>query len=178
MRFNDGKLDASGRFLVGTMGDLERVENGGFLYSVENGRSRELISGITVSNGLGFSTDNKTLYFIDTPTKNVMAYDYDLKTGNISNPRMAIKINGDAAPDGMCVGTDDTLWVAEWGGGRVGGWNPKTGELIHAINLPCRNVTSCCLGGDDMKDLFITTAKCEGFYEPMAGSLFVYHLGD
>lgn len=177
MRFNDGKLDPMGRFLVGYMGDGVRMENRGGLYSVEGTSFRKLIEGTTVSNGLGFSGDGKILYFIDTPTKKVMKYDYDMKTGDVSNPRIAVQLEGEGFPDGMYVLPDDTLLVCEWGGGCVSHWEADNGKLIKKYELPVTNVSSCCLGGEDMNELYITTARCkEKINEPLAGGLFKIRL--
>ena len=177
MRYNDGKLDPRGRFLIGTMGDPERNTRGG-LYAVEpDGSSRRLIGGTTIANGLGFSLDERTLYFIDTPTRKVMAYGYDVETGTLSTPgRVAVAIEGEGSPDGMCVDAQGRLWVALFGGGRVCRFDPETGRMDAEIALPCRNVTSCCIGGEAMDTLFITTAKCAGLDEPLAGGLFAAKL--
>lgn len=177
MRYNDGKLDPRGRFLIGSMGDAERNSRGG-LFSVEmDGSSRRLIGGTTVANGLGFSLDERTLYFIDTPTRKVMAYGYDVETGALTTPgRVAVTIEGEGSPDGMCVDAQGRLWVALFGGGRVCRFDPDTGRMDAEIALPCRNVTSCCIGGEEMDTLFITTAKCAGFDEPLAGGLFAAKL--
>lgn len=178
MRYNDGKLDPRGRFLIGTMGDPERNTRGG-LYAVEpDGSSRRLIGGTTIANGLGFSLDERTLYFIDTPTRRVMAYGYDAERGELTTPgrRVAVEIEGEGSPDGMCVDAQGRLWVALFGGGRVCRFDPDTGRMDAQIALPCRNVTSCCIGGEAMDTLFITTAKCAGLDEPLAGGLFAAKL--
>lgn len=172
MRYNDGKLDPRGRFLVGVMGDEERLEGMGGLYAVEYGEGRLLIGGTTVANGLGFSARGDTLYFIDTPTKTVCAYEYESETGTAAGGRVCIALTGEGKPDGMCVDIDDMLWVAEWGGGRVRKWDPQTGVCLCAVTLPCKNVTSCCIGGRDMEYLYITTAKTPDVDEPLAGGLF------
>lgn len=175
IRYNDGHLDAKGRLLVGTMGDLERSGSEGKLFSVEkNGDCKVLIEGTTISNGLGFSSDNKTFYFIDTPTQKVMAYDYGLETGDISNERVFVEFDfeKDGSPDGMCVDIDDNIWVAHWGGGKVSKFCSKTGERLVEIDMPVTNVTSCCVGGENMDTLFVTTAQATGKNEMVGGGLF------
>jgi sugar lactone lactonase YvrE len=105
-RFNDGKCDPAGRFLAGSMDDAE-IEASGSLYSLSpDGTVKTLLSGTRIANGLTWSPDYHTFYFIDTPTRTVMAYDYDLARGAIANPRQAISVPPELGwPDGM---TSDT----------------------------------------------------------------------
>ncbi len=90
-----------------------------------------------------------------------------------------IKIpNEDDFPDGMTIDNDGMLWIGHWDGWQVSRWDPEKGEKLHYIPLPVANVSSCTFGGDDLEDLYITTAK-KGLTEdqlqkqPLAGSLFV-----
>ncbi len=171
-RYNDGKLDPQGRFFVGTIGFNKRMENKCALYRVDEDKScKKMVDGVTVSNGLGWTKDSKTMFYIDTPTHEVWKYDYDVNTGEMSNKTVFCRID-DGAPDGMCVDIDDTIWVAHWGGGKVSHWNTKTGERIGEIKLPLTNASSCCVGGKIEDTLFITTAKCDGKNEAAAGGLF------
>ena len=170
LRYNDGKLDSRGRFFIGTMGYEEDIEGAASLYVVEDGQAKELLTDLTLSNGIGWSKDNKIFYHIDTPTKKVMKYDYDEKAATLSNERIAVEIPGDGSPDGMCVDIDDNIWVAEYGGRRICKWNPDTGERILEIPMPVSNITSCCLGGADKNYLYITTAQADD--EPLSGGLF------
>jgi sugar lactone lactonase YvrE len=172
MRYNDGKLDAVGRFLIGTKGENKDFIGEGELISFSEDRFNSIIQKTTISNGLGFSSQGDTLYFIDTPTKKVGKYSYNVNTGEAIFDNYIIEIDGEGYPDGMCVDIDDMIWVAEWGGGKVCKWNPKTGKKIIEIILPCNNVTSCCIGGKNMDILFITTAKDNLKFEPLAGGLF------
>ena len=172
MRYNDGKLDAVGRFLIGTKGEKKDFIGEGELISFSEESFNSIIQKTTISNGLGFSSQGDTLYFIDTPTKKVGKYSYDVSTGGAIFDSYIIEIDGEGYPDGMCVDIDDMIWVAEWGAGKVCKWNPKTGEKIIEIILPCNNVTSCCIGGKNMDNLFITTAKDNLKFEPLAGGLF------
>lgn len=172
MRYNDGKLDPCGRLLVGTKGDVEDLPGRGRLFSYDGKKARTIVAGTTISNGIGFSKAGDILYFIDTPTKMVGRYHYDLETGEAVFDRHVVEVKGNAWPDGMCVDLDDMIWVAEWGGGRVCKWNPETGEKLRQIKLPCANPSSCCLGGDDLRYLYVTTAKAAGIEEPLAGGLF------
>ena len=157
-RFNDGKCDPRGRFLAGTM-DRNEKEDSGALYTLSRrGQLRRMLSHVRISNGLAWSPDGKTMYFIDTPTRKVMAFDYDLDTGRILNGRVVIHIDKSfGLPDGMTSDTDGNLWIAMWGGGRVSQWKPD-GTLLAQFGVEALNVTSCVFGGASMNELFITTA--------------------
>lgn len=170
LRYNDGKLDPKGRFLIGTMGYTGTFEGASSLYAVQDGEYKEVLSDLTLSNGLGWSADGETFYHIDTPTHKVKQYDYDLQTAQVSNGRTIVEISGNGVPDGMCVDTDDHLWVAEYGGKRVCKWDSATGEKLNEISMPVTNITSCCIGGVEKDYLYITTAQKED--EPLSGGLF------
>ena len=162
-RFNDGKCDRTGRFFAGriVVEDDERKDGSGSFYSL-NGqlKARKLLDGWNTPNGMGWSLDYSTIYLIDSPTKKVFAFDYDLATGNISNRRVAVTIpDTEGYPDGMTVDTEGTIWVALWAGYKVTRWNPHTGELLQSISLPAPNVTSCTFGGANLNVLYITTAR-------------------
>lgn len=172
MRYNDGKLDPYGRFLVGTKGNTEEISGAGRLFSIYGEQVQTLLTGISISNGIGFSKAGDFLYFIDTPTKKVGRYQYQLESGAANFDRYVVEIKGGAWPDGMCVDNDDMLWVAEWGGGQICRWNPENGQKLREIKLPCINVSSCCLSGEDAEFLYVTTAKAEGREEALAGGLF------
>ncbi|MEO1030660.1 MAG: SMP-30/gluconolactonase/LRE family protein [Bacteroidota bacterium] len=159
VRYNDGIEDAYGRYLIGTMGYPEVHKNVGNVYSYHNGKSNIIIKNTTISNGLAFTKDHKTLYFIDTPTKKVGKYNYNIETGSVAFIDYVIEFNGQGSPDGMCIDENGMLWIAEWGGACVSQWNPLTGERINEISLPYTNVTSCCLDQD--ANLYVTTARAE-----------------
>jgi sugar lactone lactonase YvrE len=177
-RFNDGKCDPAGRFLAGTMDDAEQKASGA-LYSLSpDGRFQILLSGLRISNGLTWSPDYQTFYFIDTPTRLVMAYDYDLQTGRLANPRPAVRVPPELGwPDGMTSDREGNLWIALWGGAKVTKWNPATGRMTAAYSLPALNVTSCVFGGSHLSDLYITSAR-KGMTPaqladyPLSGGLF------
>jgi sugar lactone lactonase YvrE len=177
IRFNDGKCDPAGRLWVGSM-SLKFKRGVASLYTIEtDGSFREVFGGVTVSNGIIWSNDHKTLYYIDTPLGTVRAWDYDLESGHISNERVIISIPRDiGGPDGMTIDTEGKLWIAHWGGNMVGRWDPETGELMARVEVPVPNVTSCAFGGPDLDILYITTAggddpKILEKY-PLAGSVF------
>jgi sugar lactone lactonase YvrE len=159
-RFNDGKCDPAGRFLAGSMDNAETDPSGG-LYSLSpDGTLKTLLTGLTISNGLTWSPDYKTLYHIDTPTHQVRAYDYDLQTGEIANPRVAITVPKALGwPDGMTSDTNGNLWVALWGGAALTVWNPANGALIEKIAIPAKNVSACAFGGSEQNELYVTSAR-------------------
>ncbi len=177
-RFNDGKCDPAGRFLAGTMDDAEK-EASGSLYSYSaDGSLKTLLTGVRISNGLTWSPDFQIFYYIDTPTRQVTAFDYDLATGNIANPRPAVNVPPKMGwPDGMTSDFEGMLWVALWGGAKLTRWNPATGQLLEVIPIPVLNVTSCIFGGPDLTDLYITSARKGMNAEqlakyPLSGGLF------
>ncbi|HTX91407.1 MAG TPA: SMP-30/gluconolactonase/LRE family protein [Anaerolineales bacterium] len=177
-RFNDGKCDPAGRFLAGSMDDAE-VEATGALYSLApDGTLKTLLSGTRISNGLTWSPDYRTFYFIDTPTRAIMAYDYDLTSGDIANPRPALSVPPELGwPDGMTSDSEGMLWVAMWGGAKLTRWDPATGRLLVMIPFPALNVSSCAFGGADLCDLYVTSAR-KGMTAdqlaqyPLSGGLF------
>lgn len=170
MRYNDGKLDPQGRFLVGTKGYYEDRPGKGKLYSFDGKNFKTLINGITISNGIGFSSDGKKMYFIDTITRKIGLYAYNSRTGVANFERYIIELQGAGWPDGMAVDIDEMIWVAEWEGGKVCKWHPESGEKIVEVKIPCSRVTSCCIGGEDLNYLFVTTGQKKD--EQMSGGLF------
>ncbi|WP_207910184.1 SMP-30/gluconolactonase/LRE family protein [Anseongella ginsenosidimutans] len=180
IRYNDGKCDPAGRFWVGTMAGHEEAA----LYRVDpDGRIHLLLDSVTCSNGIVWSADKKTMYYVDTPTMTVMAFGYDNATGNISHPRVAVKVPpGMGAPDGMTIDEDGKLWIAHWGGSCVARWDPLTGELLQKISVPGPHTTSCAFGGENLDILYITTAR-DGLSEeqlrdyPLSGGLFAVKPG-
>ena len=158
-RFNDGKCDPTGRFLVGSM-NMDETSPTGMLYSFDGQTVTQLLEGVRISNGLAWSPDHKTLYYIDTPTREVKAFDYDVETGQIANPRVVITVPESLGwPDGMTSSTNGYLWIAMWGGAQVTQWNSQTGQLIGKIPLPAKHITSCVFGGKNLDELYITSAR-------------------
>ena len=158
-RFNDGKCDPRGRFLAGTM-DMGEKDPNGSLYSLDGKTVTKILGDVTISNGMAWSPDHKTFYYIDTPTRTVRAFDYDLETGAIANPRQVIYVPETLGwPDGMTSDTQGNLWIAMWGGAKMTKWNPNTGELLEQIPVPAKNVSSCVFGGKNMNELDMTSAR-------------------
>jgi sugar lactone lactonase YvrE len=179
-RFNDGKCDPAGRFWAGTMHESVAVKRGGNLYCLERDFTlRRVVDGVTVSNGLAWSLDGRTMYYIDSPTFEVAAFDYDVATGAIGGRRVAVQVGQDMGiPDGMTIDTEGMLWVAHWGGGCVRRWNPADGTVLAEIRVAVSQVSACAFGGAGLDQLYITTAAEDltaeqRAAEPLAGGLFV-----
>jgi len=175
-RFNDGKCDPQGRFWAGTMQDEE--EGGvrgalGSLYMVDTKKNVvKQLDNIIISNGIVWTKDSKKMYYIDSPTSRVDAFDFDAETGKLTNRTTAVTIpNGDGWPDGMTIDSDDNIWVAHWEGSRVTQWDPRTGKLLRTVNIPTSKVTSVAFGGESLTDLYVTTASIGDGPHP-AGALF------
>lgn len=183
-RFNDGKCDPQGRFWAGTMFQdasrpLEEWAPLGVLYRLDtNLQSVPVLKQTTIPNGLTWSPDGKTFYFIDSPKFEVQAFDYDPASGALENPRRVVKIPaGIGFPDGMTADLDGNLWIAHFGTSYLSHWDPRRGELLGRIVLPVSYVTSCVFGGAAMDELFITTARvmldaAALAKQPLAGGLF------
>jgi sugar lactone lactonase YvrE len=176
IRSNDAKCDNTGRMWVGTMA-FDFRPGVAALFSFDSGVLKKVIPGLTISNGLGWSADESRMYFIDSPTSRVDLFDYDSKNGELSNRRPFITFAAPGViPDGLTTDEDGGIWVALFGGGEVRRFD-SSGVLTHTVTIPVKQVTSCCFGGEDMSELFITTARyamnAESLAkEPLAGSLF------
>ena len=182
-RMNDGKCDPAGRLWVGSM-HLEQIKGAASLYKIEpDGTHEKMIDSVTISNGIVWSLDEKTMYYIDTPTGVVQAFDYEKATGNISNGRTACVIPESLGyPDGMTIDAEGMLWIALWNGNAVTRWNPTTGKMIQKIEVPAHNVSSCAFGGKNLETLFITSARVDMTEEelekmPLSGNVFAVKPG-
>lgn len=178
LRFNDGKCDPRGRFWAGTT-SLSGKRNSAALYRMDADSSiHTMLEGVSISNGIVWSADRKTMYYIDTPICTVQAFDYEDETGSISNRRDAFSIAaGGGFPDGMTMDEEGMLWIAMWGAGCINRYNPATGQLLLQISVPAPHVSSCAFGGADLSTLYITTARVELSDAqlqryPQSGSLF------
>ena len=157
-RCNDGKQDPAGRFWIGTMSNDGSVKGAGSLYRLDGGKLTRVLDNLTIANGMGWSRDSKTMYFIDSPTREIWAFDFDSSDSSIRNRRTVVRVpEGLGVPDGMEVGRDDTLWVAHWGAGCVCQWCPKSGLLLQRVDTGCPHTSSCCFSGEG--HLYITTSR-------------------
>jgi len=178
MRLNDGSVDANGRFWIGSMNSEKQEEPHGSLYRFDSdGSVHTMDSGFTVSNGLGWSPDQRTFYFIDTFRRVIHAYDYAATTGSIGNRRVfAQTVESDGFPDGLAVDSEGHVLVAFWGGWKIIRYDPD-GKQEREIRFPVANPTACAFGGRDRDELYVTTARLGLTQEqlaeqPMAGDLF------
>ncbi len=176
-RMNDGYCDARGRFWAGTM-SMTHEPRAGALYRLDaDGRVTRMLAGVTTSNGIDWSPDARCMYYVDTGTRRIDLFDFDLEAGTIANRRVFAAIaEAEGKPDGLIVDADGGVWVALWGGSAVRRYTPD-GRLERTIPLPVTHVTKCAFGGADLRDLFITTARGPLADEaraaqPGAGSVF------
>ena len=183
MRYNDGKVGPNGDFWLGSMHKEFRPKFGNLYRIAPNFQTSIQIPKTSISNGMAWTSDHKKFYFIDSPTHQICSYDFDIDASQISNKKIAVTIpDAYGAPDGMCIDTEDMLWIAHWGGSCVRRWNPNTGQVLEQIDVQAPHVTSCCFGGKDLKTLYITTARSGLNNEllkkfPLSGGIFKYRPG-
>lgn len=182
VRFNDAAVDPAGRVWVGSMhtGETEPL---GELYRLDPGRIlTPVISGVTVSNGIGWSPDGSRLYYVDSPMRRIDIFDYDPATGEAFGRRVFADLSRvDGVPDGLTVDLDGCVWVAMWGGGVLRRFTPQ-GQQDAMLPLPVSRPTSCAFGGPDLSELYVTTAsidmtEAQRAAEPLAGRLLRLHPG-
>jgi sugar lactone lactonase YvrE len=180
LRTNDGGCDPFGGFVIGTMAYDERPGGGAVYRVMPDHQVIELLSPVSISNGVQWSADGTRVYYIDTPTRRVDVFDVDPETGAWSNRRVHIHVDSTPGyPDGTAIDEDDGLWVALWGGGAVNHYD-VTGRLVETISVPgITRASSCAFGGDGRDVLYITTSR-QGLlddHEPSAGAVFAVHTG-
>ncbi|CAK9046024.1 unnamed protein product [Durusdinium trenchii] len=187
-RFNDGKVDPRGCYWAGTLArdeSSEIISGAATLYCRDlDGSVKAVLTDLSISNGLVWTTDARSMYFIDTPSAQIDRLDFDPSSGTLSNRRPVVKgfdFETTGFPDGCAIDQEDRLWVARFNGGCCGYYDPKSGKLLAEVRVPAeagKQVTSVAFGGSEMRDLYLTTGR-EGFDEakakqyPLAGSLFV-----
>ena len=177
-RCNDGKCDPAGRFWVGTL-HVETRPRQGSLYCMDSRlQITKVLDGLTIANGMAWSPAGDTMYFIDSADRKVRCYDFDPRSTSLRKERIVLSFDDEKeAPDGMCADKEGMLWIGFYGGYRVGRYDPTNGKHLADIKIPAPNVTSCCFGGQDLKTLYITTAR-QGLTSgqlkesPLSGSLF------
>ncbi|XP_067669758.1 regucalcin-like isoform X2 [Haliotis asinina] len=187
---NDGKVDASGRLWIGSCfygKDIPEPDNWpksqGSLYSLDaDGSVKKHISNISISNGMDWTDDNNVMYYVDSIPRQVWAFDFDITAGTISNKRTvadfsSTEIHDMGFPDGMAIDTEGKLWMACFDAGKVVRIDPETGTVIRTVKFPCEKITSCCFGGEDFNDLYVTSSKflmtpAQLEKTPLAGSVF------
>lgn len=175
-RLNDGRCDAAGRFWVGSLDNQLRSPIGAFYRVDPDGAVERQFGDVIVTNSVAIAPDQRTLYFADTRRFVLSAFDLDPERGRLSNRRVFVDHTATRdRPDGACVDRDGHVWNALFGGGRVVRHAPD-GRLVQTIALPVTNPTCVCLGGDDLRTLYITTARkflsnAQLAVEPLAGAL-------
>jgi sugar lactone lactonase YvrE len=188
-RLNDGKCDSSGRLWFGSMSMTANQEGeefettGSFFNLTKDLKVSKLFSNVGISNGIAWNKNETKIFYIDSMSSSVVSFDFDLEKGFIENRKTIIAIDENTGiPDGMTIDSEGMLWIAHFGGYQVSRWNPDTGRKIDEIKIPAPNVTSCAFGGENLDELFITTAR-EGLEEnildkyPSSGGLFRAFLG-
>jgi sugar lactone lactonase YvrE len=180
-RFNDGRCDPQGRLFAGSMNERRDAASGALYRLNADGSLTEVIAGITISNGLAWSPDGRTMYHADTPAHTVRAYDYDLSTGTPANPRTFANWLGETdRPDGAAVDSAGNYWSAFYRGGKIVqvSWR---GDIIGEYPIPAMCPTMCAFGGADLKTLYVTTARQMREPEelarlPQSGGVFAMHV--
>jgi sugar lactone lactonase YvrE len=178
---NDARCDARGRLWAGTVSPDWREHSDGSLYRVDvDWTATRVLSSVGASNGLGWSPDGETLYYVDSATRRVDAFEYDVDAGRISNRHTFASLELDGYPDGLCVDVEGGVWVAVAHGGVICRYEPS-GRLDEVLRLPVGAVTSCTFGGQTLDTLYITTSAdidAElGNSNKAAGCLFAADVG-
>jgi sugar lactone lactonase YvrE len=183
LRLNDGRVDRQGRFWCGSLIDNEgtKPEGGlsGELFRFDSsGEVSKHLDGIGISNSICWSPDGTTMYFGDTPTRRIQQFDFDTVNGTLSNGRLFATTPKPCGPDGSVVDAEGFLWNAEWGQGRVVRY-ASDGSVNTVVQLPVSHVTCVTFGGDELTDLYVTTANFalseeEKITETQAGDVFIF----
>jgi len=170
-RMNDGKCDSHGRFWAGTQ-SLDHALSRAGLYRLElDGSVTPVLTDVSISNGIGWSPDDRTMYYVDTMTGGLDRLEFEPSTGSVRDRRRLVDIPPpEGLPDGLAVDVEGCIWLALWGGGVIKRFDP-TGRLLSSIPMPVRYPTSCAFGGQRLDTLFITSAKRQ-MGEVLGGSLF------
>jgi sugar lactone lactonase YvrE len=182
-RFNDCRVDPAGRFFGGTKVNDPDVEGRGALYRIDPDLSPTVaIADTGIANGIGWSPDGATLYFIDSPLQRIDAYEFDPATGDLGARRTVATIDpDDGLPDGLTVDAEGGIWVALANGWKVRRYAPD-GRIDEELGMPVRNPTCPGFGGEGLKTLYLTSAhlRSDPTYadeSPLAGALFGLDVG-
>jgi sugar lactone lactonase YvrE len=178
-RFNDGRCDSQGRFFMGSMNERRDAPTAALYRLDPDHRLIEVFGGLTISNGLAWSPDGRTMYHADTPTQTIRVYAYDAASGAPSAPRVLKRFEaaGDR-PDGAAVDREGCYWSALYGGGRVVRLSPD-GRVLAEITMPALCPTMCAFGGPDLTTLYVTSARqrretAELERLPLSGGIFAF----
>lgn len=170
-RFNDGKCSPDGHFFAGTISLVKKTGDARLYRLGTDEKVTEVFGPVTNSNGIVWSADGATMYYIDTPRGEILAFDY--AQGELSNLRtVADTKHIQASPDGMTIDNQGNLWVAFCHGACVAAFDPSSGKEVHRVELPCLETTACAFGGEGLSDLYVTTGVHKSEVEEHAGRLF------
>jgi len=174
-RFNDAAISPDGRLFAGTIA-LKKVKGSAKLYRIDSDLScHTAFPNVTNSNGIDWTSDGKTCYYIDTPSYSIRKFNYDTASGSLQDPHILLdtKDKSQGVPDGMCIDAEGNMWVAFCHGGCVVKFDPATSEELDRITFPTVETTSCCFGGPEQKDLYVTTGVNSQKEEKHGGKVFV-----
>lgn len=158
---NDAIADSTGRVYAGSVywGADGLVKPGKLFLIDRDGSSTVVAEGTGMSNGLGFSSDDRTLYYCDSYRRNIYAFDVDAATGALSNKRVLVEVPlTEGMPDGLTVDAEGYLWSAQWYGSQVVRYAPD-GTVERRLEIPVRQVASVMFGGEDLGELYVTSAS-------------------
>jgi sugar lactone lactonase YvrE len=180
IRMNDGGCDPQGRFYCGTMA-YDESPGAGTLYRLDpDGSTRVVLEGVGISNGLQWSADGRTAYYVDTLSGRIDAFDFDGADGAFTRRRPFAAVDpSDGFPDGLTVDAEGGVWTAFWQGGQVRRYD-ASGRLTAVIEVPgASRTTAAAFGGEHLDTLYITTSRqgLDDDAEPHAGSLFAVQPG-
>ncbi|WP_233493326.1 SMP-30/gluconolactonase/LRE family protein [Ruegeria atlantica] len=181
-RLNDGRTDRQGRLIVGGMNEVSGNADSSVICVDTDLNVRTIIEGVSCANSTCFTADGTTMFFADTPDREIVAFDYDTDSGSVSNRRMHVSFEDEPGlPDGSCVDAEGGVWNAEWEGHRVVRVAPN-GTINRVIEVPVWKPTCCAFGGPDLDTLFITTSRLMSdeaalSKEPESGGLFAVKPG-
>lgn len=181
-RLNDGRTDRQGRLIVGGMNEVSGQANSSVICIDTDLNARTIIDNVSCANSTCFSPDGDTMFFADTPDREIVAFDYDTASGAVSNRRLhASFVDEPGLPDGSCVDAEGGVWNAQWEGHRVVRVAPN-GTIDRVIEMPVWKPTCCAFGGADLNTLFITTSRLMSneetlTREPESGGLFAFKPG-
>ncbi len=179
-RFNDGKCDPQGRFWAGTISTVKQTGDARLYMLDTDLQVQEKYGPVTNSNGICWDAGGETMYYIDTPTKKVLAFDFEVESGAISNPHAVVDtavLGIEGSPDGMAIDELGHLWVAICHAGTVICFDPRNGAELDRVDFPCIETTAPAFGGPELSTLYVTTGQKPGLEEPLAGRLFSVDLG-
>ena len=181
-RLNDGRTDRQGRLIVGGMNERNGAANSSVIRIDQDLNVSQLFAGVSCANSTCFSPDGKTMFFADTPDREIVAYNYDIAVGTVSGRRLYASFADEPGlPDGSCVDAEGGVWNAEWEGRRVVRVAPD-GKIDRVIEIPVCKPTCCTFGGPNLDTLYVTTSRLMSdaetlANEPSSGGLFAVRPG-